>query len=119
VAILSGLSSFLFEDWKKSFNPTIILSKDVLIALVITSIFATALAFFIQTNFQKYTSPIRVALIFAMEPVFAAITGYFWANERLSYSALIGCCLIFAGMIFTELPTKSIPFLRKVKSYEG
>ena len=95
VAILSIFSSFLFEDWKKSFNPDILLSQEVLIALVITSIFATALAFFIQTNFQKYTSPTRVALIFAMEPVFAAIAGYFWANERLSYSALIGCFLIF------------------------
>ncbi|MEH7483099.1 DMT family transporter, partial [Neobacillus drentensis] len=118
VAILSILSSFLFEDWKKSFNPHILLKQDVLVALVITSIFATALAFMIQTNFQKYTSATRVALIFAMEPVFAAITGFYWANERLSYSALVGCCLIFAGMIFAEMPTNKIPLLRKTKSLE-
>jgi drug/metabolite transporter (DMT)-like permease len=118
VAILSILSSFLFEDWKKSFNPDVILTQDVLIALVITSIFATAVAFLIQTNFQKYTSATRVALIFAMEPVFAAITGYYWAHERLSYSALVGCFLIFAGMIFAELPTKKVAFLRKNKHLE-
>ncbi|WP_066061196.1 DMT family transporter [Neobacillus soli] len=116
VAILSILSSFLFEDWKKSFNPDILLSQDVLIALVITSIFATAMAFLIQTNFQKYTSATRVALIFTMEPVVAAITGYFWANERLSYSALIGCFLIFAGMIFAELPVNKIPLFSKNKT---
>ncbi|MEH7305049.1 DMT family transporter [Neobacillus drentensis] len=118
VAILSIISSFLFEDWRKSFDPEILLSKDVLMALVITSMFATALAFLIQTNFQKYTSATRVALIFAMEPVFAAITGFYWANERLSYSALIGCFLIFAGMIFAELPTKKLSFLKKSKGFE-
>ncbi|MBV7508023.1 DMT family transporter [Bacillus sp. sid0103] len=118
VAILSIISSFLFEDWRKSVDPEILLSKDVLVALVITSMFATALAFLIQTNFQKYTSATRVALIFAMEPVFAAITGFYWANERLSYSALIGCFLIFAGMIFAELPTKKLSFLKKSKGFE-
>jgi drug/metabolite transporter (DMT)-like permease len=119
VAVLSIISSFIFEDWRKSFNPDILLTKDVLIALVITSIFATALAFLIQTNFQKYTSATRVALIFAMEPVFAAITGYYWADERLSYSALVGCILIFAGMIFAEMPTNKIPLHRKNKSLEN
>lgn len=120
VAILSIVSAFLFEDWKKSINMKILLSHDVLIALIITSIFATAIAFFVQTNFQKYTSATRVALIFAMEPVFAAITGYFWAHDRLSYSALFGCLLIFAGMVFAELPTGKNPLLlRKKNSLEG
>ncbi|WP_312472941.1 DMT family transporter [Neobacillus sp.] len=113
VALLSIGSSFLFEDWRKSLNKDILLSKDVIVALIITSVFATALAFFIQTNFQKYTSATRVALIFAMEPVFAAIAGYFWALERLSISALFGCILIFTGMICAELPTNKIPLLRK------
>ncbi|MCM3692770.1 DMT family transporter [Neobacillus niacini] len=119
VAILSIISAFLFEDWRKSFNVEILLSKDVMIALIITSIFATALAFLIQTNFQKYTTATRVALIFAMEPVFAAIAGYYWAAERLSYSALFGCLLIFAGMIFAELPANKFPLLRKDKSFQG
>ncbi|OIK15447.1 hypothetical protein BIV60_09870 [Bacillus sp. MUM 116] len=119
VAILSILSSFIFEDWKKSLDPDILLSKNVLIAIIITSVFATAAAFFIQTNFQKYTTATRVALIFAMEPVFAAIAGYFWAHDRLSISALFGCILIFAGMIIAEFPTDKLSFLRKNKTIEG
>ncbi|GHH98255.1 DMT family transporter [Neobacillus kokaensis] len=119
VAILSMVSSFIFEDWKQSFREDVLLSQDVIIALMITSIFATAIAFFIQTNFQKYTSATRVALIFAMEPVFAAIAGYYWVGERLTYSALLGCSLIFMGMIFAELPVKKIPMLRKSKGLEG
>ena len=119
VAIFSIISSFLFEDWKRAFEPAIMESGDVLTALVVTSVFATAIAFFAQTNFQRYTTPTRVALIFAMEPVFAAITGYVWAHEHLSNSALIGCVLIFAGMVFAELPAGKIPFLRKKEAIEG
>ena len=119
VAVLSMVCSFIFEDWKKSFNPDILFTKDVLIALIITSVFATAAAFFIQTNFQKYTTSTRVALIFSMEPVFAAITGYFWAGDRLSSSALIGCLLIFAGMIFAELPARKFSLFRKSKELQG
>jgi drug/metabolite transporter (DMT)-like permease len=118
VALLSIFSAFLFEDWNKSLNPEILLSDDVIIALTITSLFATALAFLIQTNFQKYTTATRVALIFAMEPVFAAITGYYWADERLAYSALIGCLLIFTGMIFAEIPANKTAMVRKNKSFQ-
>lgn len=115
VGTLSAISAVLFEDWKRAFNPEVIFSADVLIALLVTSVLATAMAFFIQTNFQKHTTATRVALIFAMEPVFAAITAYFWAGERLTYSALIGCTLIFAGMVFAELPSGNFEsFIRKI-----
>lgn len=108
VSLLALLSSFLFEDWKTTFNPDIIFSKDVLSALIITSVFATAFAFLAQTKFQKYTTTTRVALIFAMEPVFAAIAGYVWAHDRLTYSALFGCLFIFLGMIIAELPIQKL-----------
>ena len=84
------------------------MDTNVLTALIITSVFATALAFLIQTSVQKYTTPTRVALIFAMEPVFAAITGFIWAGDRLSMSAFLGCLLIFAGMIYAEIPLGKI-----------
>jgi len=106
VSILSGLLALFTEDYSLAFRIDILGKQDVLIALLITSVFATALAFFAQTSFQKYTTPTRVALIFAMEPVFAAITAYVWANERLTSNALLGCICIFAGMIFAELPAK-------------
>ncbi|WP_160721231.1 DMT family transporter [Bacillus sp. USDA818B3_A] len=119
VALFSTVASFIFEDFNQSVRINILLSKDVLIALIITSVFATAFAFFVQTNFQKYTSATRVALIFAMEPVFAAFAGYFWANERLSINALFGCILIFMGMIFAELPSGKLNFLKKTKGLES
>ncbi|MEH6892020.1 DMT family transporter [Bacillus sp. JJ864] len=106
VGLFSSICAFLFEDWEKLFSISLWTNRSFLFALLLTSLFATSLAFFIQTTAQKYTSPTRVAIIFAMEPVFAAITGVLVANEQLSISAIIGCICIFLGMIFVELPNK-------------
>jgi len=116
VACLSGLTAFLTEDYSRAFQINILFEKEVLVALVITSVFATALAFFAQTSFQKYTTPTRVALIFAMEPVFAAVTAYVWADDRLTSAALVGCLFIFAGMIFAEVPLKKFRLFKKEDS---
>lgn len=116
VSLLSLLYAFFFEDWSLAADSTVLFQTDVIFALVITSVFATAFAFFAQTNFQKYTSPTRVALIFAMEPVFAALTGFLWAGDRLSPSAVFGCILILAGMIFAEIPAKNFNFFKSKKA---
>ncbi|MBC6972546.1 DMT family transporter [Bacillus sp. Xin] len=107
VGIFSSICAFLFEDWEKLFSISLWTNSAFLFALLATSVFATSIAFFIQTAAQKHTSPTRVAIIFAMEPVFAALTGVLVANEQLSISAMLGCLCIFLGMIFVELPSKT------------
>lgn len=107
VSIFSSICAFLFEDWEKLFSVSLWTNQSFLFALFLTALFATSIAFFIQTSAQKHTSPTRVAIIFAMEPVFAALTGVLVANEQLSISAIIGCLCIFLGMIFVELPSKT------------
>jgi drug/metabolite transporter (DMT)-like permease len=92
-----------------------LLKSEVITALLITSLFATALAFLAQTYFQSFTTPARVALIFAMEPVFAAITAFIVLNERLGSKALIGCILILFGMILSELKLSDLMFKKKTK----
>ncbi|MGC5326570.1 DMT family transporter [Brevibacillus sp. SYSU BS000544] len=104
VAVLSFLYALFFEDWQAMFDPQVMLVPDVAWGLFITSIPATALAFLAQTSFQKYTTSTRVALIFSLEPVFAAITSYLWIHEILTGLQILGCTLIFSGMIFAELP---------------
>jgi drug/metabolite transporter (DMT)-like permease len=78
-------------------------SADVWIALAVTSLFATALAFSVQTWAQRWSSPTRTALIFSMEPVFAWATSYVVAGELLSRRATLGAALILAGILLVEL----------------
>jgi drug/metabolite transporter (DMT)-like permease len=71
-------------------------------ALLVTGVFASALAFLVQTWAQRSTSATRTALAFAMEPVFAAFFGYTLAADRLGWVGWTGCAVIMAGIVLAE-----------------
>jgi drug/metabolite transporter (DMT)-like permease len=72
-------------------------------AFVVTVVLATGFAFSVQNWAQKYTPPAHTALIFALEPVFAALTSYLILDEEIGGKIFLGCALILAGMIVSEL----------------
>jgi drug/metabolite transporter (DMT)-like permease len=71
-------------------------------ALLVTGVFASALAFLAQTWAQQRTSATRTALVFAAEPVFAALFGYTLAGDRLGPIGWAGCAVIMAGIVLAE-----------------
>ncbi len=101
VAILSWLSIPIFRERIHTD-----ISATAIWAIVITAIFATALAFYIQALVQKVINPTTIALVFATEPVFGGLFGYFILREVLSYSALFGAGLILFGMFVTQIPER-------------
>lgn len=95
VACLSGGLS-LFERHPAS------LSLTTLGAVFFTAILATAFAFLVQSRMQRFTTASHTALIFAAEPVFAALFSYLWLGERLGSRGLGGATLIIAGIVVAE-----------------
>ena len=87
--------------------------QDVFFAAAFTGVMATALAFGIQNAVSKYTTPTHTGVVFAMEPVFAAIFGYLLLGERLESRALFGGCMILLAMLIAELrePRESAKFV--------
>jgi drug/metabolite transporter (DMT)-like permease len=75
----------------------------VIFALLFTALVCTALAFTVQAWAQQFTPPTHTALIFALEPVFAAITSYVLLDERLGLRGTIGAILILGGILISEL----------------
>jgi drug/metabolite transporter (DMT)-like permease len=71
-------------------------------ALIVTGVFASALAFLVQTWAQRRTSATRTALAFTMEPVFAAFFGITLAGDRLGVPGWTGCAAIMAGILLAE-----------------
>lgn len=71
--------------------------------LLLCAIFASVFAFLVQTAMQRHISPAQTALIFCLEPVFAAGYAYFAAGEKLSPVAWFGALLILAAMLTAEL----------------
>jgi drug/metabolite transporter (DMT)-like permease len=61
-------------------------------------------AFLVQSRAQRHVSAARTALIFAMEPVFAAFASLLLWNEVLLAREWLGGGLIVAGVIIGELP---------------
>ncbi|HEY2776572.1 MAG TPA: DMT family transporter [Gaiellaceae bacterium] len=71
-------------------------------ALLVTGVFASALAFLAQTWAQRRTTATRTALAFSMEPVWAAFFGFTLAGDRLGATAWLGCAVIMAGIVVAE-----------------
>lgn len=74
----------------------------VWMALLVTGVLASAVAFAVQTYAQRFISPTRTALILITEPVFGGLFGWL-AGERLGIGGLAGSALILAGMVIAEL----------------
>jgi drug/metabolite transporter (DMT)-like permease len=73
-------------------------------ALIVTGVFASALGFLVQTWAQRRTSATRTAVVFTMEPVWAALFGFTLAGDRLGAVGWAGCALIMAAIVLAEPP---------------
>jgi drug/metabolite transporter (DMT)-like permease len=71
-------------------------------ALVVTGVFASALAFLAQTWAQRRATATQTALAFSLEPVWTAFFGFTLARDRLGALGWIGCAVIMAGIVVAE-----------------
>ncbi|MCV6625665.1 MAG: DMT family transporter, partial [Cellvibrionaceae bacterium] len=80
------------------------LSSPVVIqALLYSAILGSAFAYWVQTSSQRLLEPHKVALIFALEPIFAHIFAFMFLGELLGLNGWIGASLIITGMLWAEL----------------
>lgn len=100
IATVAFISSII--GWAGEGFP-LILTGDVIMALLVTAIPATTLAFLFQNWAQKRTSPSNTAIILATEPVFALVFAFFLLKEPIGAQELIGGGLMLAGMLIADL----------------
>lgn len=96
VTVLSYLSYLAID------TQPIIWSERLITALLITGILATFIAIGIMVWAQRLLSPTQTAVIFALEPVFAAFYAWYAAGEILSTLSWLGGILIIFGVIWAE-----------------
>jgi drug/metabolite transporter (DMT)-like permease len=102
-AVLNALAALFFEDWQAVFSSGIWTNPEIVRALVIGAVLATAFAFFAQTYFQRFTTATHTAIIFALEPVFTAAVAVAIGGESLTGQTWAGGTLILAGILLAEL----------------
>jgi drug/metabolite transporter (DMT)-like permease len=72
-------------------------------AALFLGLIATALVFALQLALQRHTTATHTALIFALEPVFAALFSWYWTGEALTAAVLLGGGLMLLGVIAAEV----------------
>lgn len=93
---LAGLTYLFFEDFR------LVVSMRFTLAVIYLAVFATVIALFVQTKFQKDTTPTRSAVVFSVEPVIAAVSAYLVLGERLGEYGILGAGLIMSGVVVSE-----------------
>ena len=93
---LSLMNSILFEPIFA------IWTSRLMIAILITGVFATFIAILIMIWSQKILNPNETAIIFALEPVFAALFAIIFAGEVLGFWSYIGGGLIVLAVGYGE-----------------
>lgn len=77
-------------------------------------IVCSAVGFVVQAIAQKYTTPTHTGLIFALEPVVAAVFGICFMQETLTLQGYLGAILVLLGVALSELDLKRLFGSRKL-----
>lgn len=106
IAVFSTVAVLLFE------TPRFTVTTTSLLSLGYLTILATLFTTWVQTRFQKDTTPTRAAVIFSVEPVIASGIAYVLLGETLGPLGVLGGALILAGVLLSEL-SDTIPILNR------
>ncbi len=96
VTVLAWICWLLFGSAR------ILPDTQLLISLLFTGMLGTVVAFAFQLRFQRETSAERAAVVFSLEPVFAAVTAFILLGERLGLVELLGGGLILVALLLSR-----------------
>ncbi len=71
-----------------------------------TGILSAGVGYTFQIIAQKHTEPTIASLLMSLESVFSVVFGWILLGDKLSGPEMIGCLLVFAGVILSQLPEK-------------
>ena len=80
-----------------------VLEIKSVISITYLGFIGTLFCYFISIWVQKYVSSIKVALIFTLEPIFAAFFGYLVLRETLNIKEMTGALLILFGITLYQV----------------
>lgn len=69
-------------------------------------ILSMGVAYTLQIVGQKGVAPSAAALLMSLESVFAALFGWLLLHETMTKAELLGCALVFAAVVISQLPEK-------------
>ena len=99
--VISGVISLLTEEW------TLAGFQYWILPILYVGIFSSGIAYTLQIIAQTGTNPAVVSILLSLESVFGVISGAIILHERMSGRELLGCGLMFAAVILSQLPERA------------
>ncbi len=103
--LVCSLISFAVMLWLEAPVPENILR--CWLPICYTGILSAGVGYTFQIIAQKHTEPTIASLLMSLESVFSVVFGWILLGDKLSGPELIGCLLVFAGVILSQLPEKN------------
>ncbi len=97
-AVLSGILSLCFET--PAWSSVLAAAPQILYL----GLFSSGIAYTLQIIGQKFAEPTVASLTMSLESVFAALGGWIIAGNALSSHELLGCLLVFCGIVLAQIP---------------
>ena len=79
------------------------ISPSVWGGLLYLGVLASALISFLQASAQRHVPASQAAVIYALEPVFAALFAWLWLSELLTLRAALGAVIVVAAVVLSEV----------------
>lgn len=95
--LLNMMVSFVFEGVSSFGGVT-----PILWVIVYSGLVPVGIGYTLQIVGQKNAPPADAALILSLEAVFGAISGFIFLGETLAFVQIVGCILIFLGIVLSQ-----------------
>lgn len=100
--IVSGVLMLLFE--KPSWEAVMAAWMPVLYA----GVMSCGVAYTLQVVAQKNVPPTMASLLMSLESVFSVLAGWVILGQKLSGREMLGCALVFAGILLAQIPVEML-----------
>ncbi len=97
--LLSGIGMFIFE------KPDLSVILSSALPLLYAGVFSCGIGYTLQIIAQKNSNPTVTSVLLSMESLFSVITSAVILHHKMTVSEYIGCALMLAAVIITQIPT--------------
>ena len=103
-ALVAAVLSVPFMVFTEEVNLTDILACTF--PLLYAGVMSMGVAYTLQIVGQQHMEPTGASLIMSLESVIAVLSGWLILKETMTGPEALGCCLVFAAVILSQLPER-------------
>ena len=102
------LNIFLFVEIGEVDMVGLLMDTGFLVPLLLSSVLGTFTALVLVNTYQKYIDPVRAAILYALEPVWATLFSIYLDMTEFTFWLILGGSLLIIGNLIAELGNQRV-----------